>query len=558
MLHFAEEKTCDFLINELKSGNVSVQEAIIIRNILSHINHPLFLYFYGGLKELPEADQFTGDEDNTDYNALHVLQEQKNQEMLLDKSLFLEEVAQVFKAIGKELITFHDLWFSESRALRRLETSLALESVRDFARDVCRDDEKQITKQEYFKRMNNQRSWNGFVIDSIKELLEKENPKINVRPELLQIITEWTIKEVKKLDVSKHVIIERPKGRYSYFPHTEYVKECVTLIKPELPDELLLKLLKTDYSSFYSLANPPQEQGKRQPLAGFVIERIKKQPLLRQEVITNIKNPAIPYRVRSTHFRICQLQQFDECLEELYHTITQDKRVDGYERIKLAEIYINLGGKWKDFSALLEIPASPNYEKSFVDWHWHLLDKLLYEEETKVTTILFRVLSEDTLDSNRLKASEMLIRLGNIKGLEYWISHVKTKKEMLFESRWETFYEFIRKMPFKNTVNIFIEALDSLYQHPPTNVADRFWRVDDSIFNSLINLAVQGEYQFAYIEKKVRKLIEKIPGEDQRYTIKHFIERIRHSYYQSINQQIDLSQAKDLYNTYLAVPVTSS
>ncbi|HMG66861.1 MAG TPA: hypothetical protein VK588_04210, partial [Chitinophagaceae bacterium] len=453
-------------------------------------------------------------------------------------------------AIAKDKITIRDLWFADTKALRRLQDSLALESVRD----VCRgDDDKEISEAEYFEKINDDQFWTGFVMESIKELIEKDRTMVSIKPALIQAMTEWTINEISSIDFEKTTIIEHEGGGYSYFPHTEFVKQAVELLKPALPDDLLLKLLKTDYSSFYSLDAPEDESQKRQPLAALIIEQVKDKSRLKQQIIANIKDSRTPFRVRSTHFKICQVLSYNECLPELYAAVTEQKMVDGFDRVKLSEIYVALGGKWTDFSHLLAVPECPSYEKSFVDFHWHLLEKLLHHETEKVGAILIEILQKDPVESNQLKAAEFLIKLSRIEGLRYWLQHVKTKKGMPFESRWETFYDYIRKMPLAETVDILMEALDSIYQVPLTNPDAHFWRLDDTIFNGLVNLAIQGQFQFEHIQQKVDSLLNKTTGENQRYTIKFFKEKIRNSYYQSINQEMSIRQANEIYEKNLAI-----
>lgn len=548
MLSFAEEKTCDFIIEELKNGNVSTKEGIIIRNVLSHVDQPLYRYLYEKMKLLPDADQFTADEDDTDYNAVRIAQAAKNQDKLLDKSSFLEEASEVFKAIGKDTITVRDLWFTETKALRRLQDSIALQNIRD----VCQgDDDKEISEAEYFAKLREDIYWNGLLVESIKDLIESDRTKNTVRPELVNLLTEWTTKEVERIDFEKQTIIEHEGGGYSYYPHTEFVKQCVELLKPDFSDDLLIKLLKADYSSFYSLDTSGNEEEKRKPLASLIMEKVKDRERLRKELIGNIRDPKTAYRVRSTHFKICQILGFNDCISELYGAVMDHHTRDSFDRVKLSEIYVSLGGEWKDFSRLLAVPESPSYEKSFVDFHWHLLEKLLYEEKEKTTEILLEVLEKDEVETNRLKAAEFLIKLSRIEGLRYWLTHVTSKKGMLFENRWETFYDHIRKMPFDETVDIFIAALDSIYSMPLPNPEARFWRLDDTVFNSLVNMAIQGKSQLQYIEEQVEKLLDRTTRDDARYTIKYFRERIKSNYYQSITETTSIAEANEQYSRYL-------
>jgi hypothetical protein len=544
MLHFSEEKTCDFIIEEIRNRNVSTEEAIVIRNVLSNINNSLYQYFYEKMKALPNASEFIVEVEDIDYNSLHLVQGDKNQELLLDKASFIAEASEIFSAFGKEIISVRDLWFSKTKSISRFRDSIVLKCIREMSQG---DDNQTISRTEYLSKLNESRYWDGLVVESIKNLLESDKTKESVRPELITLLTNWTINEIERIDFENESIIEHEDGSYSYFQHTEFVKQCVELLKPNLSDDLLINLLKADYGSFYSLDTSKNEEEKRSSLASIVIEKVKDKKKLKIEIIKNIQDPKTPYRVRATHFKMCQILGYRECLPELFSVITADYAPDSFYRIKLTEIYISLGGEWKDFKDFLSEPESPNYDRSFIEFHWHLLQQLLYEEKEKSTEIIFATIKENRSESSRLKAVEFLIKLSRVEGLHYWFFHFTSKKQMPFENRWETYYDYFRKMPFGETVNLLIDALDFIYRNPLSSQETKFWRCDDVILNSIVNLAIQGNSQLVYVREKLEQLLEKTQREDFRYTIKFFMERIRISYYQSISYSMGLEEASDLY-----------
>src|SRR5690606_37071254 len=136
------------------------------------------------------------------------------------------------------------------------------------------------------------------------------------------------------------------------------------------------------------------------------------------------------------HFKICQILGYRECLPLLYQTIIENTNVEGYDRIKLSEIYEELGGQLIDFADRLSTPTNKTEEKSYVDWHWFLIEKLLNHKKERITNILMEVIAVDDTVSNKLKAAENLIKLNRIEGLKFWLARVKENRQFPFESRW--------------------------------------------------------------------------------------------------------------------------
>lgn len=543
LLAFADEACCDFLISEHLAGRLTQQEMIIYRNILSHINWPMFQYFYGKLMELPNADNLRIEDLDIDYNQIRIAQETKNQQMLLDKFLFLEEAQTIFSIIDKDPVGTKDLWYPDNVKLRRYRDSIVIKAIRDKCNE---ETDKLISESEFLKGFESDHNWLGFVIDSIKGLLEAKNPQVHVRAELIEVINYWTLTRVDAIDFEKHTITDNPDGNYMYYPHTEFVKQCILLLNLDFTDDQLARLLFADYSSFY------RTDQTEKTIISIIIKQFKDRARLREAVMKNIRNKKLSFRVHATHFKICQMLGYRECLALLYQMITENSFVEGYDRIKLSEIYEELGGQIVDFESHLTVPKNKTEEKSYVDWHWFLIEKLLHVKKDKIGNILKDIIQSDDLETNKLKAAENLIKLGRIEGLKFWLDHIKETKRFAFESRWESLYDYIRTMPFEETVDIFMEALCTYYDNnlPATFSGPR--PIDESIYSSLISLAIAGQVQYDYIKGKLTKFIDSLSNPDYRDSVKYFLERLTYRYYESISQQIDIQKAALLYDQHLS------
>lgn len=547
LLAFADEYCCDFLIEEYKKGFLSDQEMIVFRNVLSHINRPLFQYFYDQIMLVSASSKFLIDEFEIDYKRIGEEQKLKNQKMLLDKSLFLEEARIIFNIINKEIVTTTDFWISSNIKLSQYQDSIVFSIIRRKCYD---DDDKLLSEGEFYTMFEDENDWQGFVIDSIKEFLERKNEKSSLDPKLLKIFSDWLIEQVSKIDFEKHGIIDNPDGSYTYFPHTEFVKQSILLLNISFSDEQLLKLLLSDHSSFYRTDN------KEKSVMSIVLEQFRDKVALKSAVLRNLRNQNLSFRVQLTHFRICQVLNYRECLGLLYLFIKDNELLGGYERIKLADIYIDLGGKWVDFNQLLRSPTNTSYESSYTDWNWFLLEKLLTFEPEKTASILLSVLKENDLISNNAKASELLIRLSRIEGLEFWLESLKNSKRFLEELKWSSLSDFVKKMPFEPTVKIFIEALEFYIEEELDKNEKNARLMVESVFESLVGLAQQDHPKYTHIKETMTFHLQKFTGTEKVRLTNYYLERLTQRYFESVSEITNIKEASLLYDKLISEEIS--
>ena len=200
--------------------------------------------------------------------------------MLYDQKLFLEEAKEIFKIIKKNKITTSDLWISENHGLRIFQDSIVYESIRN---DCIHDQNKLISKKQFLKKYSNDNEWKGFVIDSIVSLLKEKN---QLQPNLLLKVNEWCIDKIQSLNFENSIIDQG--SSFTYIPLVEFVKDVFLLLKLNMEDDLYLKLLPSDYQSFYN-----GDQDERETISSVIIKKIKNKDLLKDEVINNIKNKSL-------------------------------------------------------------------------------------------------------------------------------------------------------------------------------------------------------------------------------------------------------------------------
>jgi len=533
LMSFADMDCCDFLIDEYKEGNIGDNEMMAYRNLLSHINRPLFLPFYEKLKLLDE--KFLIDDINVDYNEVRKKQLQKNQLMLYDQKLFLEEAKEIFKIIKKNKITTSDLWISENHGLRIFQDSIVYESIRN---DCIHDQNKLISKKQFLKKYSNDNEWKGFVIDSIVSLLKEKN---QLQPNLLLKVNEWCIDKIQSLNFENSIIDQG--SSFTYIPLVEFVKDVFLLLKLNMEDDLYLKLLPSDYQSFYN-----GDQDERETISSVIIKKIKNKDLLKDEVINNIKNKSLAVAVLCSHYSICHRMKYKECLPYLYKSITSNSLITGYTRIKLTEYYLDLGGLIADFNAFLKIPIITKEEEIYSSWEWFLIEKMLFIESEKISNILLEILNTTNQELNKLKAAEHLIELGKIEGLQYWAEYIIENKVMPFEHKWAALQKGIVKLQALPAIDILLTILSFFYNNGLQNLFRGSLLVDESVFTSLITITnIEYEY-YTYTKEKLQKIILEFTDISIVDSLNFFSERLTQRYFESQKQEISIESAKLLFD----------
>ncbi len=539
IMSFADEWCCDYLIEEYQAGKITNDQMMIFRNNLSHNNWELFLYFYNKLKDLGNGIFLVDTANN--YIKLYEQQEERNQKMLLDQKLFLEEAEIILAIINKEQITAKDLWYSENEELRGLQNSLVLFKIRE----MCIHHNRRITKDELLDEYKNPENWKWLVINSTVDLLKANNKK-PVHTDLVTNLEFWCKDTIARLNF-ENCIEEYEDGAFSYNRLVEFVKVVFLLLDLELDDNLLLKMLPADYESFNGW-----NDNSRETISSVITEQVKDKELLQKTVIENIRKGNLSILVLCSHFTICYKMGYQECLGDLYMCITSHPQLKDYNRVKLTDYYLDLGGEITDFAQYLAVPEVQKDESAYSSWHWYLLEKFQDIETAKSVQILLEVLNGDASKVNRVKAAEHLIQLSKIEGLKYWEEHVKKYKKWPFEHKWSSLQEGVAKMPAEQAIEIFLSVMEFAYENKLQDGFAGYHFIEESINGSLINLAAQNNKYYKTIKDGILAMIAKFLMEPFVDSIKFYSERFTQRYYENQKQEVDIQTANLIYQQAFA------
>jgi hypothetical protein len=528
LLHFANEKCLDFLVDEFLKSKLTDKDVIIIRNRLSWLSQKLMNYFLTKLNEATD-NKFKLEEDELDRQQLYENYLEKNKVLLLNRTLFIKEAKNIFKAIGKAKVEHNDFFTSENNRLRAYQFSIVTDAIKYSCIHT------HIKRNEFIDMFSDDKYWEGYVIEEIYENL-KNKKNLTLTPELLQFAENWLTANLKTTDFTI-AISDNPDGGFRYNTQIEFIKHLYLLLDVELPDHLLLKLLETDFSGF-------QSQAELLGVSGKISKNIKDRSLFKNKVIENIKSGYLSSWVLATHFSLSYKFKYSECAGEIYASITSDSRFDDQERRTLTNYYLELGGEISDFSDYLQVPVSVQEEDYLVQWEWYLLDKFITVEPDKVAAILLNICNDSARgNQGKAHAISMLLKMGRKEGFKLWIKYIHSNHESPFMYDKNNFQEFIDVNPIPEIVEDLIGVLD--YSFLNKIFADRSSKsIQEFIYSLFYFISLKSHDAYTLIKQKCEKLADKYSEENFGQDIVIFLEKLDQRFYE--NQEYEISIPKTL------------
>lgn len=534
LFHFADENNMDFIIDQYMKGNLSDSDAIVIRNRLSWKNRSLLTYYMEKINAVTN-NKFKDATDIIDDSKLYKIYQQKNQLMLLNKSLFMEEVSLIFDSIPQKDVSYENLYMSENPLLRPFQYSIVKEEISS----KCIHN-KTISKEEFVNFFLEEDKWVAFVVEQISAHLKKTNAA-PLLPELLVLAQEWLKRRIIAIDFANSITTYE-NGSFSYNLHIEFVTNLFMQLDVEMEDELLLKLLEADYSGVHS-------ESENSGISGKVLRLIKNPELYKAKVLANIKSGKLAPWILTTHFGLCHQLNYQECCGDLYREITTNKLFGEHEKKVLTKNYIGLGGEISDFVEFLTVPIFKTENDHLISWEWFLLEKFIHTEPDKVAAILLQVTSDPVYEKEtQLKAMTLLLQMGHNQGLVLWSDFIRKYHKLPSEHDLKSMQEYLSLNSRDNeSLRILLDSLNYSYEN--RLFADRsYLSIQDFIHNILVFLSSKDVSFYDQIKHGYEALISKYKSEEFVYQLYILLERFHQKFYENHEYEISIPESAKQYD----------
>jgi hypothetical protein len=537
-MEFADEECCDYLIDEYINNRIDEKDIIESRNTLSWINKDMFSKYQ---KKLEKINAKVFGLQTIDWQSIRSKQLEKNQLMLLNKALFIDEALTIFKTIKEEQISIHDLWDHNNETIAKLQDSIVLHSIRNSRID------KFVTQKAYLEKINKANFWDKFVVQKVVEIINnsKDNQKPPVKLEhlikkdLLLYCRNWVIQHIEKIDFET-AVVENVTGSFSINRFAFFIKDAFTTLKVTVDDNLLLKMIDSDYEFFvYS----DEKQGS---FIMNVLAQIGDMAMLKETVLRKLKENKLPFHVIGSYYKICKTLKYIECLPLLYESIISYSMGDQYYKTALTKIYLSLGGHIADFKQYVEPPQLTSDAHSYSSWNYFLIDEMVNSriEKEMIAKLLENVLDDEN-SSNESKsfACERLIKLSEIRGLKYWINSIKHSKELMFEHRQEFINNSISEISSTITIPLLINFLEFIYKEKLNEKFQFPNSIEGCVQELLVVVSLESHENYLSIKQHFSTLILKHSNEPFCYYLKYYSERLTQRFFEKRTATINFHKA---------------
>lgn len=371
MASFANEETLPLLVKSFQAGQISKDIVFLCLNFLRQRNPALHDWFYKHANKVTRNSLVYPK--SFDAAAQRFKQQRRNQEMLLDRSLFFREIEKVFTALKKQKLSKNELWDYHKKFFRdeeKMSNTLALEVIRDWA-----EEDGQAEFQPIYAHYSIDAHWENYILHHTYVMQSGNTPGL-ILPGLQELATRLIFEKMKGTDFSR-VIRDMPEGGYSYNTYVVWFNLFCARWDLDLPQEMLLGLLSTDT---YSLHEYEEKEYRDRP-STFVIRKLGNNELVKQKVMENLRGGFLAKPVLGAHFFVCKALLITEARGFIFKEL-EGSRFSEHDKPKLMDIYLLLGGETGDLLGYYKNTVSADY------WFWDLTKRLKLHYSGKVREVL--------------------------------------------------------------------------------------------------------------------------------------------------------------------------
>ena len=505
----ADKKCIKFVISEYLQGKIKDENIKMFQNILNWENFSLFLIFN------KEINDKTNDKFLVTLPKSHEKERkeriQKDFDLLFDEDLFLEEIKKVFAIENKISFSREELLNLKMKYLKNYNfQDIVLYTLIEFAK------QKEITLKEVKEYKN--KNWESYCIFKIYKYLNSYN---DLRISFLQkkYIQDWCKRNIHKIDF-KIAIKEKDDGKtISVNPLAIYLWYFMRKLKFFYEKNVMLDMLSFNFSW-------------RNDISGIdYLEECLSIKDITQRIFKNLEEGKDNKYALKNYLSYCQQKNLKEIIpyaEKIIISYNRDSDED--LRNSALEVISELSTSLNELELLLTCVKDK--------FKWAIIEKLFEKKSKKLKDFLIEILKSSTIE-DKIKASKYLVKLNDLKGLEYYVNWLVVKKSYKIES-------LIEKSPLifledKKAIPLLIKLLKKSYD--PEFIQDDFHRLDNDVLDALNNVSLKSEGNYIKVKDAIEEFIIKNSNIYKNvHSLNLFLEKLEQKYYIAKSENIDIEE----------------
>ncbi|NOT74956.1 MAG: hypothetical protein HOP08_08500 [Cyclobacteriaceae bacterium] len=517
LVKLANEESIEFFANEFRKGNV---QRFVVENFqyLLGQDHALLKEFNLKINEIELIHLPTTKDFESERKELN----KKTRNLLFDKGHFLAAVDKVFVDIGKNELSFDELW--DAYDIQPNGTGNFPEIVYDTIRS------REINGKSVRENlaMSLERNWDSFWAGKIVAYLKK-NPASDFTDEQLAQIKQWCDHHAKTIDFTTAIsfpdadrtTVKRVANKLSYLIRKLSLKHY--------PKQLYL-----DFLSF------PKWDDNEMDIFDFV-ESILDTDDITERVLVNLTAGIKYHVVLESHLDYCVKHRLNQSTPSLVQYLNNRD----YPRKKVLDSYMLLNGSLGPIEKLL-----PSLDDYFM---YEVFQELINRKSLFIYSYLTNLFSSEKNKEAKLKIAEFLIQLQSLKAVQFYVKYIKQSKSVPGDSS--------PSNPLFKLTNIFASYyVFVLYEMSTDSSISQgpFSRLSDLSIGALQSICLVGS-NFKWVKRIFRIYaaffligrslgIKKTPIKVIR-ELRHYFENIEQQYYVNKSVNVDLKEALRIYSS---------
>lgn len=507
----ADESSIDFYVRQYEDRNITNDDVACLVNQLRRMNPQL------SSRLIVSANKINGNkiqiEEPKDYEQLREIKHARDFDMLFNKETFIKNIEYVFENQGKAEIEHDELLHMENyRWDDESHSELVFRFLYHFDNIVRLDDIKQWLNT----------NWDAWSINRVYEILS-HSKEINLSDEKREILEKYCIDNYAKVNFK--TAFEEKEGTYSYNDHVAVkVWMFYRHLQLELPKSVLLDMLSFDWIDGDGFAG---------------IEYLEEKLTLTEitiRILQNLEEGCNNNRILINYLRFAQRHEVIDIVPFAIKLLADNNSGD-----ELREVALSMVLKLKtDIKILLDI--LPIVNGSF---RWKLSAELLdYPEAHDVLIKYLKRILDIAEEEDCFAASDLLLKLQDMAGLEYLARWMKTNKRTPFNISDYALGQFRQMEAIPTLLGLYELSYDAEFAQ------EKYYRLSSMVLDALAQIATTSESAYLEVKSLVQTFINNKYQEMPNVNYLHvFLDRLERRYYISKSETISISDVKNKVST---------
>lgn len=423
--YLLDENGFDYLLYEFEEGNISKESLWSIYTATDYYGDKNIANKFMLLCEAATENKFQPKRTtiHDDYEAYSEFREQNDLSFILSKKAFKKGLINYFKAFESDVITKNDLYITHTATPVKIKSNSLI--IYHFLNENHPWD---IIEKDFALETLKKIDFEWF---QISEILRRYNvEKIKSNNSLFEVVKAYYYKKLPlcKFEETYYSKIN-DNGVLEHYEYPLYIKIADIFLEFEFdtPEEILLQMISADNGGIKNFE--PHKLKNITSLTETIIKNISEANLkiLELKILSNLKLGICDKGVLENHIGLCRHLKIYDSKSIIYAILTNifnDNKYASFSTNTIIDIYLELDGLVPDL-----IPFFKQIKNFNAYCFFYLAKKIggIFPEE--VIPILKQSLYQvNTKEQGRFEIAHILVNIGEIEGLKFIVSHLKSRK----------------------------------------------------------------------------------------------------------------------------------